>query len=94
MKTISYAGNKFLTGDAIANALLEISQLMAERRNALNVEIPVRSSDGSIRAAVFLVGPASQIVAEDADSWDYEELIDREALHRLTELKRRLQSAR
>lgn len=89
MKALIYAGSQFLTSDAIAAALLEYSAALAEGREAATVEIPVIDSDGSESVAVFLVGPASQIVSRAIDS-DSDDPDHPEVVSRLEDLTRRL----
>jgi hypothetical protein len=86
---IVYAGNEFLTGDAIALALVDFSQALARVGAAESVEVPVRDPDRSVRSAVFLVGPASQLVAKPVDP-DGEELVDEDAVADLKARTRRL----
>ncbi|WP_461472559.1 hypothetical protein [Microbacterium sp. HJ5] len=68
MQVLIYAGSRFLTSDAIAVALLQYSAALAEGREAATVEIPVLEENGHESTAVFLVGPASQIVSKDFDT--------------------------
>lgn len=89
MQIIMYAGGDFLTGDAIADALLEYSRALGEEDGAQLVEIPIRESDGSQTTARFLIGPASQIVAKAVSS-DSDELVDVEVVERLRRLTRAL----
>lgn len=85
---VVYAGNEFLTGDELALALVDFSQALARLGSAESIEVPVRDPDGTTRAAVFLVGPASQIVAKGVDSDD--ELIDEAVVEELKARTRRL----
>ena len=64
MMRIHYAGGSELTGTAIADALLVLAEELARAGSATTVDIPVRQDDGSIGRSRFLIGPASQIVAE------------------------------
>src|SRR3954452_15688834 len=74
-----------MTGDDIAIALLHYSEALAEIDTAESVEIPILDTDGSRQSAIFLLGPASQMVAKTIDV-AYEELVDPDALE---ELRRR-----
>jgi hypothetical protein len=89
MKALVYAGGEYLTGDEIAAALLDYSSALADAGSAGSVDIPIVGSDGARHTATFLVGPASQIVATDADS-STDELVDEEVVARLREMTRRL----
>lgn len=84
-----YAGGEFLTGDEIADALLEYSRALGEEDGAQLVQIPVREPDGSRTSARFLIGPASQIVAKMVSDGG-EELVDEEVVARLRRLTRGL----
>lgn len=86
---IVYAGNEFLTGDEIALSMVDFSQVLARVGAAESIEVPVRDPDGETRPAVFLVGPASQIVAKGVAS-DDEELIDAKVVEELKSRIRRL----
>jgi hypothetical protein len=91
MQTIIYAGDEYLTGDKIADALLAYSRALGEDERAEIVEIPVREDDGSIATAKFLIGPASQIVTKTV-SGHGPELEDPELVLRLWELTRGVQA--
>ncbi|NUT59153.1 MAG: hypothetical protein HOQ00_09975 [Agromyces sp.] len=90
MKIIVYAGDELLTGDEIAEALLEYGQALAQNGTASKVEIPTLEADGSRSTTTVLVGPASQIIAKRTDS-DAEELRDPSVV---AELKARTRALR
>lgn len=87
MQMITYAGDEFLTGDEIAEALLAYSRALGEEDRAEIVGIPVRAGDGSTATARFLIGPASQIVTRTV-SGHGDELEDHEVVQRLQQLTR------
>ena len=89
MKRVIYAGSEFVTGDDIAAALMGCGQALAEAGEAAAVTVPTRELDGSRGEVTVLIGPASQMVARDADSGG-EELIDEVAVARLNAVQRRL----
>ena len=89
MRVLTYAGSEFLTSDAVASALLEYGAALAEGREAATIEIPVIEADGSESMALFLVGPASQIVSRVAET-DAPERQYPDVVRRLEELTRRL----
>jgi hypothetical protein len=68
MQRIYYAGEHFLTGTEIANALVSYAAALAQRGSADAIEIPVLHEDGRAVVINFLVGPASQIMAEEVDT--------------------------
>ena len=88
MKEIIYAGGSFVTGDDIADALLEAAAALAESQLAESVQVPVLGPTGATEVASFLLGPASQIVAHHVEG-DARELVELEAVTRLTDLARR-----
>jgi hypothetical protein len=90
VKLLIYAGGEYLTGDDIAMALLEYGEALADNSTAESVEVPILDADGTRGTAIFLLGPASQIVAKSVAS-EHEELIDRAAvdeLHKRTRMLR------
>ncbi|WP_309067076.1 hypothetical protein [Microbacterium sp.] len=91
MQIITYAGDEYLTGDAIASALLAYSRALGEEDRAEVVEIPIRDEDGSVVTAKFLIGPASQIVAKSVTGHG-PELEDPELVQRLQQLTRGVES--
>ncbi|WP_091227181.1 hypothetical protein [Microbacterium sp. 3J1] len=91
MQIIVYAGDTYLTGDEIADALLAYSRALGDDDRAEVVEIPVQEDDGEITTAKFLIGPASQIVAK-ATSTDGPELEDPDLVERLLRLARSVES--
>nr|WP_201471047.1 hypothetical protein [Microbacterium hydrocarbonoxydans] len=91
MQTIIYAGDQYITGDEIADALLAYSRALGDEERAELVEIPVRDSDGSVRTAKFLIGPASQIVVKSMDA-EGPELEDPALVQKLHGLTRNVES--
>lgn len=79
MKILTYTGAELMTGDQIADAVLEYCVALAEEATAETIEIPVLQADGSRVVASLLVGPASQIVATEVDT-DFDELIDEDTI--------------
>ena len=75
MKLLIYAGDEYMTGDEIALELLKYSEALADNATAESVEIPILEPDGTRQSAIFLLGPASQIVAKNVDS-GHDELVD------------------
>ena len=90
VKLLIYAGGEYMTGDDIATALLAYSEALADNDTAESVEIPILDTDGTRQTAIFLLGPASQIVAKNVDT-DHEELVDQAAVD---ELRTRTQALR
>jgi hypothetical protein len=66
MKRIHYASGALVTGDEIADVLVRYAAVLAKRGLAAEVTAPVVTDDGIVGTALLLLGPASQILAEDA----------------------------
>jgi hypothetical protein len=75
MERIYYAADSLLTGTDIARALVLYAEALAKAGSSASVDIPTRLDDGGVGNAMFLVGPASQLVTETEES-DFPELID------------------
>lgn len=86
MQRIYYAGEHFLTGTAIGNALVSYAAALAQRGSADAIEIPVLHEDGRAVVMNFLVGPASQIMAEEVDTPSSDEIRDDDLVARLRAL--------
>lgn len=87
MQRIYYAGEHFVTGTDIANALVSYAAALAQSGTADAIEIPVRhEGDGRTVIMNFLVGPASQIIAEEVDARGLEEIRDDDVVARLRAL--------
>ncbi|RLQ86163.1 hypothetical protein [Mycetocola zhadangensis] len=82
MERIFYATDSVLTGTDIARALVLYAEALAKVGSSASVDIPTRHEDGSVGNAMFLVGPASQLVAESEDS-EYPELTDDELVEKI-----------
>jgi hypothetical protein len=72
---VHYAGHSVITGTAIAEALLDYAQALAQAGGSATIQIPTLNSDGSRGRSEILVGPASQIIS-DAEASEHEELTD------------------
>lgn len=75
VKTIIYAGDRIITGDDIAAAVLRCGKALAESSSAETVDIPFVDANNTLRRATLLLGPASQIIVEHGPT-GLEELID------------------
>ncbi|MDX2375429.1 hypothetical protein M4I32_01260 [Microbacterium sp. LRZ72] len=87
MHRITYAGDWFVTGSAIAHALLDYAQALSQAEASATIEVPTREADGSIGRSEVLIGPASQLAAHEEDM-DGDEVIDEaltERMHRKAE---------
>lgn len=75
MMRIHYAGGSEITGSDIANAVLHLAEQLAISGTAARVDIPVLRPDDTVGRSVFLLGPASQMVAETVET-STEEILD------------------
>jgi len=84
MDRIHYAGDTFLTGTAIAEAVLTYAKVLAQNESSDSVDIPVYDPVTGTSRASFLIGPASQI-ASRIEETDIEEIVDTQLLADLAE---------
>jgi hypothetical protein len=63
MKNIHYAGDVLMTGDAIADAVVQYAETLAQHETSASINVPVITESGDAMTASFLLGPASQLVA-------------------------------
>ncbi len=68
MKRIHYASGSLLTGDTIADVLVRYAATLAKNEAAAEVQAPALSVNGTVRPVLLLLGPASQMLAEDEQS--------------------------
>jgi hypothetical protein len=89
MERIHYAGDVVFTGTDISRALLSYARALAQDGSSATVEIPIYHEDGSHGTAEFLIGPASQVIADSIDS-EWEELVDTKLVEELRAASRQL----
>lgn len=77
-------GTSFLTGDDLAGALIEYAWALAQHRRHDLVRLPTRRLDGTPAASTLLIGPESQISAEDVAS-EFADVVDAELANNLRE---------
>ncbi|MFG6403545.1 MULTISPECIES: hypothetical protein [unclassified Microbacterium] len=75
MHRIHYAGDSILTGSAIALGLLDYARALAQAGSADTVSIPTLDENCGAGRSEVLVGPSSQLIADEEKS-RCEELID------------------
>jgi hypothetical protein len=68
MKRIMYAGGSFMTGDRIADAVLDYAAVLARAGSADHLRVPGLGVDDRWHVYDVLIGPASQLLAEDVDT--------------------------
>jgi hypothetical protein len=86
VKQITYAGLDFVTGDDIANALLELVAKLGTTNSTMNVEIPAYdASSKKVSVVDFVIGPSSEIVAVPIDGTGYPALEEQDAVQELNQ---------
>jgi hypothetical protein len=63
MKRIYYSSGSVLTGDYIADAILDLAQVVASRNSTASVNIPVILPDGDTGSAKLLISPVGPMLA-------------------------------
>ncbi len=66
MMTLNYTGRSVLMPNDVCEALLRYAQALADSQSSDIVSVPVITEGGSLVAADFLLGPASQLYAVPA----------------------------
>ncbi len=64
MKRILYAGGSFLTGDGIADAVLDYAAELANAGKAAKLVVPALDLEQRHEFVSLVVGPSSQLLAE------------------------------
>ena len=64
MKRIHYAGTSFITGDAIARALIAYARALTDNRSSDVVEVPISRRDGSPGRVELLIVPTIGMLFE------------------------------
>lgn len=67
MKHIHYDGSVITTGDDIAEAVVEYAAALGANGRTDTVRVPTFDDHGTATTATILIGPASQIVVDDAE---------------------------
>lgn len=89
MDRVTYTGESFLTGSAIAHALLRYAESLAQTGTAATVNIPTLAEDGSTARTEVLIGPSSQLLSTRV-STDFDEIEDDALVGRLEDETARL----
>ncbi len=66
MKYIHYDGTTILTGDLIADAVIDYAAVLGANTRTDTVSIPSVAEDGSVTRTTVLVGPASELTLTTA----------------------------
>ena len=90
MKRILYAGGSFLTGDGIADAVLDYAAELANAGKAAKVDVPTLDLEQRKERVSLVIGPASQFLAEPVSVG--QEMEDEAFTRQLRRMTRVLQS--
>jgi hypothetical protein len=64
VKRIRYAGGSFVTGDGIADAVLDYAAELANAGKAAKLDVPTVDLEQRSELVSLVIGPASQLLAE------------------------------
>ena len=68
MKHVMYAEKSLLLGDEVVDLMMEYAVLLANQGSADRIDVEAIGADGETVTAIFLIGPATIMVAESARS--------------------------
>jgi hypothetical protein len=66
VKYIHYDGSQILTGDAIADAVVDYAAVLGANSRTDTVAIPAVADDGAVTKTTVLIGPASELTVSAA----------------------------
>lgn len=72
MKYIHYDSSTILTSDDVADAVIEYAAALSGGDRADTVAVPAVAPDGTRTTTKILIGPASEIVVEEAEEDELE----------------------
>jgi hypothetical protein len=64
MKRILYAGGSFITGDGIADAVMDYAAELANAGKAAKLVVPALDLEQRPESVALVIGPSSQLLAE------------------------------
>lgn len=73
MKHVIYSGEHLVTGNAVADALMEYATVVVRNQTSATVVIPTLAMNGSVVDRAILIGPATQIETSDINGTDPDE---------------------
>jgi len=91
MKRILYSGGSVVTGDRVANAVLEYASELARQESSDTLQIPSVTEAGSAGRTQLLLGPASQFIVEEVET-SVEDPTDEELVESIREKTAHLQA--
>jgi hypothetical protein len=91
MKQVTYAGTSFVTGSAVADALLALVSALGQSGETAEVQVPAITVTDGATSVDLVIGPASEVVAVLVTT-DLPELIDTDVVRSLERQTRALAS--
>jgi hypothetical protein len=68
MKRILYSGGAVVTGDQVADAILEYASELARQESSDTIDVPSINDAGTLVHTQLLLGPASQFIVEEIET--------------------------
>jgi hypothetical protein len=93
MKRILYSGGTVVTGDQVADAVLEYASELARQESSDTLDVPSVTEAGVLGHTQLLLGPASQFVVEEFES-ELDDLVDADLVESIREKTGHLQAPR
>ena len=91
MKRILYSGGSVVTGDRVADAVLEYASELARQESSDTLQIPSVSDAGTAGHTQLLLGPASQFIVEEVET-SVDDPTDADLVERIREKTAHLQA--
>ncbi|SKA89749.1 hypothetical protein SAMN06295879_1221 [Agreia bicolorata] len=93
MKRILYSGGTVVTGDQVADAILEYASELARQESSDTLQVPSINDAGVLVHTQLLLGPASQFIVEEVET-STEDPVDLELVEKIREKTGHLQAPR
>lgn len=93
MKRILYSGGTVVTGDQVADAVLEYASELARQESSDTLNVPSVTEAGVLGHTQLLLGPASQFVVEEFES-ELDDPVDADLVESIREKTGHLQAPR
>ena len=91
MKRILYGGGSVVTGDQVADAVLEYASELARQESSDTLQVPTVNDAGVAGRTQLLLGPASQFIVEEVET-SFDDPIDLELVESIREKTAHLQA--
>jgi hypothetical protein len=93
MKRILYSGGVVVTGDQVADAILEYASELARHESSDTLQVPSITEAGVVSHTQLLLGPASQFVIEEFET-SFDDPVDAGLMETIAEKMIHLQAPR